>query len=435
MSNFISSLFASSYQSLSNNSQSSSQSIPGSFQEEPEANERNHFNSQSINGYLGKAFDIVEMIIFKPIIFIIYLFVRITAKLVNTIYFRDHFKRAIANNSSNDPIDKANRFIRVLEDDLPSNATLPDFYLGSYTQALYMATHKAKFLFVYLSNPENESSTSIFNKIIISPKFNSILKDPNVIIWGGDLTNPESYQLANSLNVTKFPFLGLLALTRSTTMSPDGPVKTSPKISLLVKIQGGIKDDVDSDALIENKFVKKMSKYGPELQLIRNELWESFFNQVMLKQQDLNYQKSLEQDRLKKKQKEAEKLMKEYLIYKLDYFKNLNPENIEDKARIGIKLPNGERITQLFPASSPVDDIFTYVQLYTNGYFDKTFENISNAERFEGFEPFFKFKLMSPLPPKVTLNDHLPNHTIIKDLNFIYPNGLLIIENIEDSSA
>ena len=54
------------------------------------------------------------------------------------------------------------------------------------------------------------------------------------------MTNPEAYQLANSLAVTKFPFLGLLCLTRSLKMTPEGPRKTVSKLSLVSKIQGNI---------------------------------------------------------------------------------------------------------------------------------------------------------------------------------------------------
>ena len=43
--------------------------------------------------------------------------------------------------------------------------------------------------------------------ILLLMKFLKIFRtNENIIIWGGDLTNPEAYQLANSLAVTKFPF-------------------------------------------------------------------------------------------------------------------------------------------------------------------------------------------------------------------------------------
>lgn len=445
---------------------------------------RNRFNSQAINQYLQKISDIIQLVIFKPLIFCLYIAVRVLAKLINIIYFRDHFKLTdnnLQNIHNYDPVDKANKFIRDLEDSLPPismsssnnssamstssensgnnlnrnignnppgarNGTgnrvantgaerLPPFYQGSYTQALYMATKKGKFLFVYLANSELESTSSIFNKIITNPKFISIFKDPNFIIWGGDLTNPEAYQLANSLNVTKFPFLGLLSLTRNTTMTPEGPTKTPSKISLLVKIQGTLGNNLTGDHVIDTKFIKKIQKYEPELKLIRNELSQVFIDQVFKRQQELNYQNSLAKDKLKKLQKRQAVILKKYLITKLEYFKQLeqSPPSDQEMAKIGLKLPNGERITKVFPTKLSIDDVFAYVELYRNDYFNKKFEDTNldvTAEELAKFCPEYKFKLTSPLPPKVVMNEHLNQQKLIKDFNCIYPNGLLIVEDL-----
>ena len=71
---------------------------------------------------------------------------------------------------------------------------------------IYIWLLKGKFLFVYLTNPHNENANGIFNNIITNEIFKIFRTNENIIIWGGDLTNPEAYQLANSLAVTKFPF-------------------------------------------------------------------------------------------------------------------------------------------------------------------------------------------------------------------------------------
>ncbi|WEJ95114.1 UBX domain-containing protein 10 [Yamadazyma tenuis] len=430
----------SNHQPLPNGSNNNSSSnIPGAYPQESgesvEPSARNRFNSRNIELYLSKALEYIQMVVIKPIIFILFVVFTVFAKLINTIYFRDQFKRHRLNSGTlYDPLNKSNKFIRDIEDNLQpgqNHDMLPPFYQGSYTQALYMATHKAKFLFVYLTNPENENNSSIFNKVVINDKFKALFNDPDFIIWGGDLTNPESYQLANSLNVTKFPFLGLLALTRTTTMSPNGPVKSTPKISLLVKIQGEIGSSTNVNALIQNKFVKKIEKYEPELRLIRKELLDKFINQVFTQQQDLNYQRSLAKDRLKKEQKMQEQLEEEYFKWKLDYFNNLNLEEITDKAKIAIKIPNGERVTRLFPADSDISEIFDYVELTRKDYFNKSFDKNVDPSKLVDFRPTYKFKLMSPLPPKITLNEQLNNNILIKHLNCIYPNGLLIVEELE----
>ncbi|CAH2353825.1 hypothetical protein CLIB1423_12S03752 [[Candida] railenensis] len=450
----------------------------------------------------------LQFLIIKPIIILLQLIFRILAKVLNIIYFQDgtsagqngilrgnvggrgamgsnvrvgrsrsgltsQLRRSAAvlphNSSSSslspncDPIDKVNKFVCELEDNLTleqlhnqqystidgnnsSNNTstvLPPFYQGSYTQALYMATSRAKFLYVYLTNSKNENSSIIFEKIVTNPEFTNIFNsnNPDVIIWGGDLTNPEAYQLANSLSLTKFPFLGILCLTRSTNMTPQGPTKTSPRISLISKIQGGINPNVNPSTIIDSKFIKKMARYAPELASIRVELREKFMNRAILKQQNMNYEMSLARDKLKKQEKLDEQRKGVYYQWRSNYFRKLIAEGSDnhngqvDKARIAIKLKNGERKTLYFPSESDVRDIFEFTEMCQRGLLNDDDSgdaaNVEEEDWFDEFKPSFNFKLVSPLPPKVTINEYLADNAgvMIKNIACVYPNGLLIVED------
>lgn len=449
------------YQPLGNSvdsSQAYNEPLPGHYPEEPVLqSNRNAINSNSIQHLFKNVGNWISFLLIKPIIIMLILSFRILAKIINIIYFRDQYTRSNSRNTANlainktglnDSIDKVNKFIRDLEDNLTPvqhqnlesglSPQLPPFFLGSYTQALYMATNRAKFLFVYLSNPQNENSSTIFNKVITNPDFISLFNsNPNILIWGGDLTNPEAYQLANSLNVTKFPFLGLLCLTRTTTMSQQGPVKTSPKISLILKIQGGLDEDVNIRTTVIDKFKRKIRKFDEELIVMRTELRDKYMSQVLLRQQDINYQNSLKNDQLKKQEKLYKQLKNEYLNWKSVYFNKLKEENDhEDSAKIAIKLSDGERVTFHFPSQNLIDDIFIFVELQNGNYLDgsikSTITDDEASERFKDFKLNYKFKLVSPLPPRTVLNNYLDeeNHPIIRDINYIYPNGLLIVEDV-----
>lgn len=448
-------------QSSTNGTPSNPNHMPGYFPLEDTEEQgslgrvRNYFNSVMVSHSVRSVGGWINYIFIKPIIIVLVIFFRIIAQLLNVIYFREKHgtrSRSFSNTTAsstliNDPIDRVNHFVRVLEDNLTpqqqygqshmpvSVSSLPPFFEGSYTQALYMSHQRAKFLFVYLTHPQNENSSIIFNKIITNPEFISLFNDPNIIIWGGDLTNLETYQLANSLNVTKFPFLGLLCLTRTSTMSPQGPVKTSPKISLVLKIQGSFPEDQNPSVIIQNKFKKRISKYEDELSLIRSELRDKYMSQVILRQQDLNYQKSLAEDRLKKQKKQYEKVKKQYLIWKTKDFENWRSDPVAGSARVAIKLQNGNRVTFHFPPEASVREIFTYVELLNGGYLDGNISgNVTDSDvqkyNLNFFKITYKFKLLSPLPPKRNLNDLLVTETKVKDIDCIYPNGLLIVEDL-----
>lgn len=420
--------------------------MPGNFPEEDvNPAPRNTFNSATINATAVSVSAWLSFLVVKPVTVILLVLLRVLAKLVNVLYFKDHYVAPGHSNAHNDPIDKVSRFVRDLEDSLsPSqhqqrlqdeNSVLPPFFQGSYTQALYMAHQRARFLFVYLTHPQNENSQNIFHQVVTNPDFLGLFDNENVLIWGGDLTNPEAYQLANSLNVTRFPFVGLLCLARSTTMSPQGPVKTSPKISLVLKIQGTAgTTQQEARALINKKFVQKIAKYEPDLLAIREELREKFASHALLRQQDLNYQNSLARDRKKKEEANNKLLYKQYLAWKAGYFDKLLEDTSGDRARVAIKLKSGTRSVFMFPADAPVRDLFTYVELVNGDLLNgKLFSNIPDAEAAQTFANLkfkYDFKLLSPVPPRTVINELVDTETKIRDVDCIYPNGMLMVEDL-----
>ncbi|KAG7665973.1 ucp10 [[Candida] subhashii] len=425
------------YQAVSNNSNDvPSSTLPGAYPvESVEPRNRNYFNSQTIQATLRKIPNWIIYFIIQPIIILVLILFRILGKVISLLFTTSSFTSTATTKQVIDPTDRAHRFIRDLEDNLPVTLNpmdaLPPFFQGSYTQALYMATNRAKYLFIYLTNSRNEGSNQIFNKIIINREFVNLFQDPNMIIWGGDLTNPEAYQLANSLCVTKFPFLGLLCLTRTTTMSPTGPIKTPAKISLISRLQGGLKGDADANGLIDHKFKKKIAKYQDELILIRQELEDKFMSRLLVKQQELNYQASLEKDRAKKRQREFEKLTKEYLVYIAPKYRDLIHQR-SDTAKIGIKCKDGTRHTVYFPKEMKIEDIFIYVELMNRGYLSEsiisTLSEHEASEKFQNFKLTYKFQLSSPLPPRQSLIDK--RDQFIMDVDLVYPSGLLLVEDI-----
>lgn len=283
----------STYSPLNDNQGSSS--LPGAFpnEEQTNLNQGQFIDSQAINSTLRSFNSWFNYLLIQPLILVMMLIFRVLSMLINIIYFRDH-SASLTRLDVIDPVSKASRFIRDLEENLEppqiyhdaNNITvasasstntntnvhdpfdrLPPFLLSSYTQALYLAKTRAKFLFIYISNAQRDE---IFSNIITNQEFIKLFQNNNFIIWGGDVRNLEAFQVGNSLNVTKYPFLGLLCLTRTTKMTPQGPTKTSPKISLIAKLQGNIKYTPN---LVEEKFLKKIRKYDRELDQMREELY------------------------------------------------------------------------------------------------------------------------------------------------------------------
>ncbi|CAK9441312.1 uncharacterized protein LODBEIA_P51810 [Lodderomyces beijingensis] len=414
-------------------------SIPGGFPEEPvQQAPRTMFNTHSLGEAVHKVSAWINYLVIQPVIIVIVVLFQLLSKFINTLYLNPATNGN--RDDTTDPIDKVNKFVRNLEDSLPPQmdalSHLPPFFQGSYTQALYMATQRGKFLFVYLTNPQNESASFIFNESIINREFVKIFKesDNQVIIWGGDLTNPEAYQLANSLNVTKFPFLGLLCLTRNTKMTPEGPQKEPSKISLIAKMQGGSTSNASTNGanLIKSKFISKMNKYEPELKLIRQELKDKYMTEVLKKQQEYNYLQSVHKDMMKKAERTNRAKMKEYLEFRAPEFANLS-QPAPNCAKIALKFADSTRQTVYFPKDMLIEDIYIYIELSKRQMLSDEpppSPRVSPQEaklKFKDLQVNFKFKLSSPLPPRVDLLSK--RREVIENVNLVYPNGLLLVED------
>ncbi|WPK24533.1 hypothetical protein PUMCH_001809 [Australozyma saopauloensis] len=397
----------------------------------------------------------VNYILITPLALCVRALMSVLSLLFKTLYVLDKPRESSSDVRAtsallNDPIRRAEQFVAELEENLPITqqqqpsfpgqavTNLPPFFQGSYSLALYMANTRAKFLFVYLTNSHTEGSKSLFEKVITNKKFNELVSDTEkTIIWGGDVAQAEAYQLATNLNISKFPMLGLLCLTRATKMTPEGPTKEAARISLVLKIQGGIRDSADVGALIHSKFVKKMMRYEPELALIRAELRERLAEEQLRRTQQENFQKSLQQDKLKKMRKEKEELLVKYLKWRQPHILRIVAgEATSPTLRVAFKFENGQRVTLNFSQESSIEDLFTYVELSIRNMLNSHYEVLLSDEEaqslFNKQARDYKCRLTSSVPPRSSLNEY-PLTTLVKDVPFITPSGLLMVESMEDN--
>lgn len=405
--------------------------VPGSFDEEAQVGQPVGSSAQTtVHALTEKLVVWLNVLVLRPLAIVVAILFRVFAKAFNTVMFHDA-PELLAYTQLQDPIDKVNKFVRLLEDQLLCDELrelLPPFFEGSYTQALYMATQRARFLFVYLTNEHNQGADQMFRQVIINPAFRLLFRadDPNVILWGGDLTNPEAYQLANSLNVTRFPFVGLLCLTRTLKMTPLGPVKTAPTVSLVAKLQGGIRVGTNAGHVITTKFGGALARYSDELALIRGELREKYMSQVLKRQQDLSYQQLLQQDRLKKLHRERKQAEDQWLRYQAHH---RFARDDASGARIAVKFSDGSRKQVVMDGERKVEDLYTYVELVNRGLLGTATLEMSETQftsKFHNFTMHYGFTLVLAVPPRVLLNEH--RDEAISEVPAIYPLGMLMVE-------
>ncbi|CCH42284.1 UBX domain-containing protein 2 [Wickerhamomyces ciferrii] len=323
-----------------------------------------------------------------------------------------------------DPSHIARNFISDFNNFYPNNNKI-DFFEGGYTSALYIAKRDARFLLVYLHSEEHDESEKFINQTLLSEDFINFIDQHNILIWGGNVRESESYQVSNALGVTKYPFLGLLALKTSTTETPEGTTTSAPTLNVVAKVQGF----VPTDKLVD-KLSSQIERLEPTLVTIRAERQQEELARVIREQQDQAYQTSLQRDRQKQEEKRQKRLLaqnkEQWLKWRLSTLKpEVESSKKNEYARIAIRLSNGERLMRRFDKNLPIEEIYAYVELKEKGLLDGLISGGTNISKPEGFVYKFDFNLISPMP-RAELSPSLD--VLIKDEPVVWPNGNLIVE-------
>lgn len=309
------------------------------------------------------------------------------------------------------PTDTSARFMREFEEEYGvTHGTLP-FHEGGYAQAFDIAKRDLKHLLVVLLSPEHDDTAPFVQDTLLSPDLVEYIKDPtnNILLWAGTVQDAEAYQVANALNVTRFPLASLIAHTPSVSSTAMSKIATSI-------------GPVSAQDLI-SKFTTAIASHKEELDRLRAQRQEQDLNRSLRQEQESAYERSLAQDRekaRKRKEEEAEreKAEKEQLeraerkadlARKLAQWRRWRAQSIlsepgaEDKeaVRMSIRLPSGERVIRKFRADADLEELYAFVECYDVLNSDEEVVEEKEVSEPEGYEHVYKFQLVSPMPREV----------------------------------
>ncbi|KAK9242766.1 hypothetical protein V1506DRAFT_464189 [Lipomyces tetrasporus] len=358
------------------------------------------------------------------------------------------------------PRDTAARFIRDFEEEVGQSDVLP-FFEGGYTQALDQARRELRFLIVLLQSDEHDDTAKFNKEVLANPDVAKFLKEHDIILWGGNVRESEAYQVANALSCTLYPFLGVIAHTPASTSHPSA-------MSIHARLQGFM----SSSALLAN-LNTAISRHEPTLARIRAERSEQEAARELRAAQDSAYEASLaadrererlreeqarierervaEQERIEQEKRDLEERKEAYKKWRAGQIKSQmvqfagSPPAGVKIARISIRLTSGDRIVTRFLADTQsVEDVYAFVECYdllhpsadpsTPQLFEQSTTSASPTEgavteKPDNYAHTYKFKLVSPMPRFVLPVD---TEKLIRDENTLWPNGNLIVEEIEE---
>lgn len=301
--------------------------------------------------------------------------------------------------------DTAARFIREFEEQYGEN-TLPFLETG-YAQAFDLAKKKLQFLLVVLTSPEHDDTASFARDTLLAPEVVEYLRDPahNMLLWAGNVQDPEAYQVASSLNCTKFPFAALIVHT---------PNVSSTAMGIATRIVGPV-----SPSQFLSKIRAARATHEEPLARVRAQRAEQEATRSIREQQNEAYERSLaiDRERARKKKEDAarqaqaekEALERQHAAelraqkaaqWRAWRAASLAPEPpVADKSAVNIRitLPSADRVVRRFASDAHIEELYAFVECY-----DVLQSGTSTADAQEpsDYEHAYEFLLVQPIPRK-----------------------------------
>ncbi|KAL9116246.1 MAG: hypothetical protein Q9227_000617 [Pyrenula ochraceoflavens] len=311
------------------------------------------------------------------------------------------------------PNDAAARFVREFGEQYGTDHTL-SFTESGFNSCLDSAKSSLKFLLVVLFSPEHDDTASWTTNTLLSSQFQSFYRDhqSELILWGGNVQDPEAYAVAEELKCTKFPFAALIVHT---------PDNGSTAMSTVARCVG---------PMPASEFVAKlaatMTAHSEPLERVRLQRQEQAAQRNLRAEQESAYERSLAQDREKTRKRKEEEQRKareekealekaereEQDRHNLAQWKRWRAASLQKEPeaagalRVSIRMREGERVIRRFNADAEIEELYAFVECYDtlnnkNDRDEQPSPSLENAEEPVGFEHKYGFQLVSPMPRAV----------------------------------
>ncbi|ORX99014.1 UBX-domain-containing protein [Basidiobolus meristosporus CBS 931.73] len=311
----------------------------------------------------------------------------------------------------------------------------PEFFVGGYSEALSRAKQEAKYLLVVLLTDGPEVNRTFCRNTLASVKLVEFLREHRIIVWGGNTSESEAYQVSKTLQATAFPFVGLLGFQFVSD--------NSPSLSLIDKLQGPVTPE-----MILHMLTDQLHRTSTELQFVQREYQEREASRIIREQQDEAYRLSLLADQEKERQaeekrrqrererveaEESEKARSKFEADRLRYRQYLattipkEPSSDEpNTARLSFKMANGAKVIRRFRGDEKVEDVYAFID--TLGV---AVDGIETDNPVPEYKHRYTFHLVSP-PPRAVIKLECQDQTI-RDNSRLWPSANLLVEEIEGS--
>lgn len=317
-------------------------------------------------------------------------------------------------------------------------------YKQGFSAAFEAARKDFKYLVVVLES-ETDADEQFNRQVLTDARVAEFLNNEETVLWLGS-TSGEGSAVAKSLRVQTFPTVVLIGAAP----------KSRTSFGVTMKVLAYIHGETDPAMLVQ-ALREQTERHHPKRMALVLDRQEREAERRLRDEQNAAYERSLQADREREKQRseesarlekealeaqfaaekaalEAEKaqqekeslqeLQKQWKLWRAGQLNSSTAEPSNEKtARVAIRLLSGNRIIHNFASSQTLEDIYAYVECYD-------FLNDSSLEKFplsppENYTHEYKFQLASAMPRQVLLAD---KGTLVKDEKSVWPSGALVVE-------
>ncbi|GAA5883135.1 hypothetical protein JCM16303_006108 [Sporobolomyces ruberrimus] len=307
---------------------------------------------------------------------------------------------------------------------------LPEFFVGGYEQALRKARDELRLLMVILTCEEHDEDEAFKRRVLTDPELIKSLKDEKVIVWGGDVTERDAYQVGRTLSYTALPFIAFIAL-QPTTSTPSASSSSSPRLSLISRLEPSssslptlsashIHTHLHSVVLPKSTpYLSRLlaDKQRRESERFHREERERRASQVAKRDEEriLGIRKAKEiqrreeiqrQERLEREREEFERRRRRGLMARRWREEKRNEFERKGESQEGIRLVvrlgNGKRVMRRFEKEEPVKEVYEWVECELGREEDAQQEEEEeehiDAGEFGEYRQKFAFRLATTFP-------------------------------------
>ncbi|CAE6426200.1 unnamed protein product [Rhizoctonia solani] len=263
-----------------------------------------------------------------------------------------------------------------------SAGALPNFYIGSYEEALRTAQRELRVLCVILVSEEHDDVAQFKRNVLANEEVVNTLTENNFVVWGGDVRDRESYQASLKLAATTYPFVAFISLlpppsTRSSSTS------TASQLSVVSRL-----NPLSPAAFVTDISHTVIPRTQPFLQRLRAAEQQRVRERQLREEQDRAFEESMrrdgeriraarerereaearaaqeaERERLKREEEGMrERRRREKEVWRRWARRNLVPEEPSRGVRVTVRIPSGQRRMRVFPPSAPLKSVYAFVE-------------------------------------------------------------------------